>query len=394
MDLEAFIAAELPGLTDFRHRLHQIPEVAFEEVKTAAAIRNELDRIGLKYVAGVENAPTATVAWIGDTSKPCIALRADIDALPIPEKTGKPYASTHPGRMHACGHDGHMATLMGTATALLRAADQLPVCVKFLWQPAEEGGGGADRLVKAGVLDGRLGPNVSAVFGLHGWPGMKVGSVSTRPGPLMAATDTFYATFVGRGCHGAYPHMGRDPIVAAAEAVISLQQVVAREVDPTESAVVTTGVFNGGTTTNVIPKEAKIAGTLRSLSPATRELLRAAVQRRCEGIAAACGCTLDYQLEPGYPVTVNDEAMTQYVVATARKTLGAEKFIPTPRPSMGGEDFAYYLQQVPGCFFYIGVEEEGKSNHPNLHNEQFDFTDSAMVTGIRMFCAIAMNWGR
>ena len=154
---------------------------------------------------------TATVAWIGDTSKPCVALRADIDALPIVEQTGLPYASTHPGRMHACGHDGHMSMLVGSAAVLKAIVDQLPVCVKFIWQPAEEGGGGANQLCKAGVLNGRIGPKVSAIFGLHGWPGLPVGCVSTRPGPLMAATDSFIVTFTGKGCHAAFPHIGPIP---------------------------------------------------------------------------------------------------------------------------------------------------------------------------------------
>src|SRR5262249_38098512 len=163
-----------------------------------------------------------TIAWIGDTNKPCVALRADIDALPITEETGLPYTSTHAGMMHACGHDGHIATLVGVASILKSIQNDLPVCVKLLWQPAEEGGGGAEKLVAAGVLDGRIGPKVTAIFGLHGWPGLKVGLIATKPGPLLAATGNFIATFTGTGCHGAFPHLGRDPIVTAAEAVVNL----------------------------------------------------------------------------------------------------------------------------------------------------------------------------
>src|SRR5258706_8309966 len=219
-EVNNLVSAQLGGCTQLRHRLHQIPELGYEEFKTAALIREELDRLKIPYYAGVEGAPTATVALIGDPGKPCIALRADIDALPITEQTSLPYASTHEGRMHACGHDGHSATLVGAAGLLKSIARELPVCVKFIWQPAEEGGGGAKRLVDAGVLDGRLGPKVHVIFGLHGWPGIKVGSVATKPGVLLAATDCFAATFRGRGCHGAYPHLGLDPIVTAAEAVL------------------------------------------------------------------------------------------------------------------------------------------------------------------------------
>src|SRR5688572_484840 len=266
MKLAECITRQLPHTTDLRHRLHRIPELAFEEHKTAQTIRTELDHLNIPYVAGVAGAETATIAWIGDTRKPCVALRADIDALPIDEQTGCEYCSTHPGCMHACGHDGHSATLFGTLAILNAMADELGVCVKFLWQPAEEGGGGAQKLVEAGVLDGRIGPKVTAIFGLHGWPALKVGTIATKPGPLLAATDNFHATFRGRGCHGAYPHLGADPIVAACEAVLSVQQFVSRETDPTDSCVVTVGKVVAGTAVNVIPDSARIETTVRTLT--------------------------------------------------------------------------------------------------------------------------------
>src|SRR5581483_7393972 len=315
-----------------------------EEHKTAALIRAELDRLGIAHTDGVAEAPTATVAVIGDANKPCVALRADIDALPITEKTGLPYASTHAGRMHACGHDGHTATLLGVAALLKAIAGDLNVCVKLIWQPAEEGGAGAGRLVNAGVLDGRLGPKVRAIFGLHGWPGLPVGTIATKPGALLAATDNFTATFVGRGCHGAFPHMGVDPIATAAEAVLSLQKFVSREMDPTDSAVVTVGKFHAGTATNIIPDEAAIEGTARTLHEPARRQIRQAIERRCAGIASANACELRFEWFDGYPPTVNDSAMADYVAKVARDVLGQERFFPVGRPSMGGEDFAYYLE--------------------------------------------------
>jgi amidohydrolase len=393
MNFDNSIADVLPTMIDFRHRLHQIPELLFEEHKTAAAIRAELARLNIPCVAGVADAPTATIAWLGDVSKPCVALRADIDALPIVEKTGLPYTSTHPGRMHACGHDGHTATLMTAAAVQKEIADKLPVCVKFIWQPAEEGGGGANRLVKAGVLDGGIGPKVSVIFGLHGWPGIKVGSVATKPGALLAATDQFVATFIGRGCHGAYPHFGRDPIVTAAEAVLNLQQFTSRECDPTDSAVVTVGLFNAGTATNVIPDRATIEGTARTVLPATRSAIAKSIERRCAGIAAANNCQLDFTWREGYPATVNDPAMADFLAATARATLGPDRFLPVPRPSMGGEDFAYYLQQVPGCFFLVGVEPLDHSSYPSLHQDRYDFTDGAIAVGARMYCELVSRFG-
>jgi amidohydrolase len=394
MTVDDLIAPHLAHVTGLRHRLHEIPELGYEEVKTAAAIRAELDRLGVAYVAGVDNAPTATIAWIGDVSKPCIALRADIDALPITEQTGATYVSTHPGRMHACGHDGHMATLLGVAAIVKALADrgELNCCVKFMWQPAEEGGGGAERLVLAGALDGRIGPKVSAVFGLHGWPGLKVGTVATKPGALLAATDTWQATFIGKGCHAAFPHVGIDPIVVAAEAVTNLQQFVSREVNPVEPAVITVGRILGGTASNVIPDACEIEGTARTLTPTLRTKIRESIERRCRGIAAAGGCELKFEWWPGYPPTINDPAMADYVARVARQTLGDDRFYLAPFPSMGGEDFAYYLEQVPGCFFFVGVEPAGASGYPSLHSDRYDFTDAALGVGMRMFVELVRNW--
>lgn len=394
MSTEECIEQAARRAVDVRHRLHQIPELGYEEFKTAAAIREELASLGIAHVDGVPNAPTATVAIIGDTTKPCVALRADIDALPINEQTGVPYASTHPGRMHACGHDGHTATLLGVANVLRTNANALPVCVKLIWQPAEEGGGGAGRLVEAGVLSGEspLGPPVQAIFGLHGWPGLKVGTVATKPGPLLAATDNFTATFTGRGCHGAYPHMGRDPIVTACEAVLNLQQIASREVDPTDSVVVTVGQIHAGTAANVIPDTATIIGTSRTLHAGMRKAVHAAIRRKCESIAAANECSLNFSWVQGYPSTVNDPAMADYVARVAREAMGADRFLPVARPSMGGEDFAYYLEKVPGCFFLIGVEPHDKPTHPSLHSDRYDFTDAALPVGMRMFLELLRNF--
>ncbi len=377
---------------DLRHRLHQIPEMGYEEFQTADAIRAELDELKIPHIDGVPDAPTATIALIGDANQPCVALRADIDALPILEQTGLPYASRYPGRMHACGHDGHIATLMGAAAVLKSIADELPVCVKLLWQPAEEGGGGACRLVSAGVLDGRLGPPVRAIFGLHGWPGLKVGTVATKAGTLLAATDTFAATFTGRGCHGAFPHLGLDPIVTAAEAVVNLQLFVSREFDPTDSAVVTVAKFNAGTATNIIPDTATIEGTARTLNDPARAKIAAAIERRCAGIAAANGCSLAFTWTEGYPPTVNDPAMADYVGKVARATLGPDRFYVVPRPSMGGEDFSYYLEKAPGCFFLVGVEPPHSNGYPSLHSDHYDFTDSAMTVGMRMFVELVSGF--
>lgn len=392
MDFDAAIAGGILKAKDLRHRLHRIPELAFQEFQTAEMIRGELDRLGIAHIDGVADAPTATVCVIGDPAKQCVALRADIDALPILEQTGLAYASTNTGRMHACGHDGHMATLMGVAAILNEIKNELPVCVKLIFQPAEEEGGGAERLVKAGVLDGRIGPEVKAIFGLHGWPGLPVGCVATKPDVLLAATDVFKATIIGKGCHAAFPHLGVDPIAATCEAVLNLQQVVSREIDPTEPAVVTVGIVRAGTATNIIPDEASIEGTARTISGRARALVKAAVSRRIEGVVAAGGCTAKIEWIEGYPATVNDPAMADYVARTAWRVLGAGRYFPAARPAMGGEDFAYYLQKVPGCFFLVGVGPAGGGNCPSLHNDRFDFNDAALDVGMSMFMGLVRGF--
>jgi hippurate hydrolase len=381
----------LSHATELRHRLHQIPELCYEEFKTAEAIRSELDQLKIQHIDGVPDAPTATIALIGDASKPCVALRADIDALPISEKTGLPYASAHSNRMHACGHDGHVSILLGAA-AILKQSGELPVCVKLIFQPAEENGAGAQRIVRAGHLDGRMGPAVRAIFGLHGWPTLPLGLVSTKPGPIMAATDVFKATIIGKGCHGAFPHLGADPIVAMAEAIVDLQQIVSRDMDPTEPAVVTVGMIQAGMASNVIPDQATLEGTARTLSTQARAAVKAAIFRRIGAIAAAARCEARIDWIEGYPATINDPQMADYVAKIARQTLGPEHFIPAGRPSMGGEDFAYYLEEVPGCFFYLGVQPPGYDSYPSLHNAHYDFPDAAIGVGMRMMVELVTNF--
>ena len=383
---------DVDRLAQLRHRLHRIPEIAYEEFETAGVIREELIRLKIDFVAGVPDAPTATIGLIGDQSLPCVALRADIDALPIVEQTGLPYASLTEGRMHACGHDGHISMLLGAAEVLSKQANQLPVCVKLIFQPAEEGGGGAARLVRAGVLDGTLGPKVRAIFGMHGWPMLPVGAVSTRAGPVLAATDAFQVRFIGRGCHGAFPHLGHDPIITAAEAVVNLQQFVSREMDPTEPAVVTVAMFHAGTATNVIPDAAQIGGTARTLSRAARVKIAESIRRRCEHIAAANQCRAEFEWLEGYPPTINDPMATEYVAKISRGVVGPDQFIPAAGPAMGGEDFSYYLEKVPGCFFFVGICPADRDSYPPLHSDRFDFTDATLGVGVRMLVNIAKHF--
>ncbi len=382
----------LPHVIQLRHRLHAIPEIGYQEHQTADLIRQELDRLRIPHLPGPPDAATATIALIGDDRKPCIALRADIDALPITERTGAPYASTHPGLMHACGHDGHAAMLLGAAAVLKSVESDLDCCVKLIFQQAEETGRGAERLVSAGVLDGRVGPKVSAIFGIHGWPGLPVGTVSTRPGPLMAACDDFAIVIRGQGGHAAFPHTTRDPIVAAAQTIVQLQSIVSRQLDPTEPLVVSVSQISAGTATNIIPDECHLAGTVRSLSQQVRPWVKEAIEHCVQTTASAGRCQARITWRPSCPATINDPAMADFVAAVARDTLGSDQFIAAARASMGGEDFSYYLEKVPGCFFMIGLCPADCHTYPSLHSDQMDFPDAALATGIRMHVGLAKSF--
>ena len=391
MRTESIVRDELPRVTELRRAFHRVPELGFEEHETAAMIRGELDRLGLPFEAGPAGAETATVSVFGPRGKPCVALRADIDALPIEEKTGLPWQSTRPGVMHACGHDGHAATLLGAAAVLKELQHALPARVMLIFQPAEEGGGGGKRLMDAGLATGAFGPEPQAIFGLHGWPGLPTGCVSSRPGPLLAATDTFALTVRGSGGHAAMPHAARDPVVAAAEVVLNLQQVASRDFDPVEPVVVTVGKIHGGTATNVIPDEVTIEGTARTLTPQARRQVREAIARRASAAASAGGCAAEMVWHEGYPPTVNDATAFGHVARQAKQAFGPAAFVPAARPAMGGEDFAYYLEQIPGCFFLVGLQHQNKP-HPGLHSDRFDFTDAALATGMTMFTNLVMNF--
>ena len=390
-DFDALIARELPELTAIRRDIHAHPELGYTEHRTAGIVRRELDKLGVKYIAGLAGG-TGLVAHLPATdtagnSKPAVGLRADMDALPITEQTGLPYASTTPGLMHACGHDGHTTILLGAARVLSKVHRPSPVTLVF--QPAEEGGGGADRLCKEGALDGLLGNKVGRMFGLHCWPEFELGVIGTKPGPLLAATDEIRVTIKGVGAHGAFPHYSRDPIVCGAQCIIALQTIASRNVGPLDSVVVTIGKFEGGTATNVIPVEAHFIGTIRTLRAETRTLARQRVREICEHTALAMGCTAHVELNEGYPVTHNDPALTDEWFKVARSVTSDQHIVRIQDPVMGGEDFSYYGQKAPAVFFCLGIKPIGRATYPTVHKPDFDFNDDAIPLGVRMFCELA-----
>lgn len=398
--LRGVIRAELPGLVELRRELHRHPELSDHEHKTSERIQRELKALKIQFKTGLGSKGTGIVAHIPPTDaanagKPAVALRADIDALPITEATGKAYASGTPGVMHACGHDGHTTMLLGTARALLKI--DRPVPVTLLFQPAEEHGGGAEVMCRQGVLKGEagggVGPAVGRIYGLHGWPSVELGKIATRPGPLMAATDDFDVYVRGQGGHAAYPHLCHDPIVAGCTVVTALQTITARAVAPHDAVVCTVGQFNAGTADNIIPDFARLSGTIRTLTPQSRALAKERFYRITEQTCAAHGCRAEIVWRPGYPVTANDPDETERFCAIAAEAIGAGNVQRVEQPTMGGEDFAYYGQHVPACFFFLGLKPAG-ARFPALHQPDFDFNDDAIPLGIELMALAAVGGAR
>ncbi|HVX83790.1 MAG TPA: M20 family metallopeptidase [Phycisphaerae bacterium] len=378
---------------ELRHEFHRHPELGYQERLTSDLIAAELARLDIPHTRGWAGGTGIVAAISGAPSHSptarCVALRADIDALPVSEETNAPYASTIPGAMHACGHDGHMAVLLGAAALLKQHAESFHGTVKLLFQPAEEGGLGAKRMCDEGALDN---PKVDAIFGLHGWPGLKVGMVATRPGPLLASVDGFRITLTGKGGHAAAPQDCIDPILCAAACITALQSIVSREVDPNDAAVVTISQIAGGSTFNVIPDKVELNGTIRALSDARHRALLDAIERICKGVAAAHRCQVAFDYYGTTPVTANTPELADFFRETAIAALGDRGFAWAPKPAMWGEDFAFYLQHVPGCFFVLGVQPMDRDSYPMLHNPRYDFTDAAVPVGIRMMAELAVRY--
>jgi amidohydrolase len=385
-------AATAPSVA-LRRQLHAFPEVMFEERRTAATIVETLGALGIPFVDGLAGGTGVLAHLEGGDGEP-IALRADIDALPIEERTDVPWKSSIPGRMHACGHDGHVAVLLGAARVLREISKRrgLPRPVTLVFQPAEEGGGGGRMMVEDGALDGsRIGPAVARIYGLHGWPMLGLGQVATRPGPMLAASDAFEVVVEGVGGHAALPHLLRNPLLAAGAIAASLPTLPAIVASATDSAVVTPTLLRAGDAFNVIPPSARIAGTIRTLREQTRERLHRAFAERCEGLAAAYGCTAKVEIRGGYPVTVNDPETCGRFDAAMLAALGGDRVEQVSEPTMGSEDFSYYGQHVPACFYLLGLQAEGASAVPPLHSPHFDFVDDALPTGIAAMASLALE---
>ena len=385
--------AELVETVALRRAIHADPEVGLDCHRTTAKIRAALAGLPLEWREGPSTSgAVALLRGGGDThNQRTVLLRGDMDALPMTEETGLPFASRNTGAMHACGHDAHTAMLVGAARALCGRRDQLPGTVVFMFQPGEEGHHGARHMIADGLL---ADPAPDAAFALHISPNMPAGTVVTRAGPLLASTDTVRTTVRGRGGHAAMPHEAVDPIPVACALVLALQVAIAREVPVSDPAVLTITQIHAGSSHNIIPGEVELMGTLRTLSPAVRDQVRATFRRVAESIAAAHGATVETSVEDGYPVTLNDPRAVALMREVATGLGGEGAFRTMLAPMMGGEDFSYVLQQTPGAMAFLGVAPNGSdpATNPPLHNTRMTIEEAVMARGVAMHCAMATRF--
>ena len=371
--LKAHAQSLAPGLTELFEALHRCPELGRREHRTAALVRARLDALGIEYVPLADTGAAAIIR--GGKPGRTIGFRADMDALPITEETGLPYASENPGAMHACGHDFHTASLLGAAELLLARREELAGNVKLFFQPDEEDRGGAADMIAAGCMEA---PRVDAMLCCHVESLIPTGTLSVRTGPICAASNPFTVTLRGRGTHGAKPELGSDVIAAGAQIITALQTISSRRTCPTEPVVVTVGSFRAGEAGNVLPEEARFKGILRTMTAEARERVKADFCAIVSGIAAAMGVAAEIDIVESYPCCVNDRELTDLLRRAAGAVLGPENVWELEAPSLGADDFGYFSALVPGCYYYIGVGSEAKGfTYPN-HNPRFGADPDAL----------------
>ncbi len=391
--IKAIIAGELHHIIELRHDLHAHPQISFQETHAVEVICRELSEAGIEFQTGVGVTGVVGWLWPDDPKKrdlPAIALRADMDALPITEQTGLEYASKYPGVMHACGHDGHVAMLIGTARVLAKLTKFLPRPIKFFFQPAEEGDGGAEKMIADGAMDATIGGcDVSAVFAMHGLPTFSLGQLAVRTGPCMAGVTGFKIIVQGKGTHGATPHLGRNPITAGAKIVSALQNIIA-DLPDKNPAVLSICSFNAGSASNIIPDSAELSGTIRAFSDETAELIFAKIGEISSNIALDMKCETTLLSIYSYPVTTNAPQATALMRAVGQKVLGADNVPEAPLQTIA-EDFSYFTQRVPSCLAFLGLCPPNEKTCTPLHNPKFDFDDRAIPIGTEIFCRLALG---
>jgi amidohydrolase len=371
-----------------RRDFHAHPELGFQEVRTSGIVARELNALGLEVRSGVGG--TGVVALLeGSKPGPVLLIRADMDALPILEETGAPYASQNPGVMHACGHDGHTAVLLTVAKMLHAHRTELSGTVKFMFQPAEEGMGGAEKMISDGVLEN---PKVDVALGLHVWNEKPVGWIGISSGPAMAGAEIFKVKVFGKGGHGAVPHLAVDPILAAAQIITALQGIVARNVAPLQTAVVSICTIHAGETFNVIPPAAEMTGTIRTFEPAVRALVMERFEKTVHSVAEGMGCKAEIDLQMLTPATINHTDTAARVQAVADRLFPQSDVDPANYTTMGSEDFAFVLEKVPGCFFFIGSANHQKGLDAGHHHPKFDIDETSLPRGAALMAATAVDF--
>jgi amidohydrolase len=376
-------AEEIAGqVVEWRRDFHRNPEVAFQEKRTASVIRQYLENLGIPVTECAETGLRGVLQ--GDPGGKTVALRADMDALPLKEEGDKEYISQNPEAAHCCGHDGHMAILMGAVKLLSERKNEFKGNVIFLFQPSEERiPGGAKRMIEEGALEG-----VDTIFGLHLWVPLPTGVVGVVKGPMMAQPDAFTIIVRGKGGHGSMPHQTVDPILVASQIVVNAQSIVSRNMDPLKPAVVSFGTIEGGTIYNIIPSEVRLTGTVRSFEPEIKNIAKKRIEEIAEGTAKAMGASVEFSYEEGYPPLVNDETMANFVLDVAKRTLGKDKVVDID-PVMGGEDFAYFLEKVPGAFLFLGAGDGMDFPH---HHPAFDIDENVLPQGVLLMTSLALEY--
>ncbi|WP_457626862.1 M20 family metallopeptidase [Persephonella sp.] len=378
-------------IISWRRHIHMHPELSGEEKNTSRFVASKLKEFGVDEVIENFGGTTAVVGIIKGKHDVTAALRADMDALPMQEKTGKPYASRIPNVMHSCGHDAHTAILLGAAKILTGLKEHLQGNVKLIFQPCEERHdcGGAKKLVEEGVLQN---PDVSAIFGLHVFPELPAGKVGTRIGHFMASSDVFTIKIKGKGAHASRPHQGVDSVLVAAQVINTLHHMVSRKVDPLHPAVLTIGRIQGGYADNIIPDEVEMGGTVRTLSLELRDQIPKWMEHAIWGVTLSYGAAYEFDYRQGTPPVINDEKTTRFALGMMRDLLGKENVVELPEPTMGGEDFAEYLMKVPGTFIRLGIRNEEKGIKAPLHSPLFDIDEDALPVGASVMAYLAYKW--
>jgi len=383
LDLKALVLQEKDFIVRVRREFHRIPEPAYTEKKTSSAVAGFLAAEGLSVRTGVARFGVVGLMDTG-TPGPTLMMRADMDALPIAEQTGLPFASTHAGAMHACGHDAHMAMVVGAARVLNKIREHLRGSVKFVFQPAEEGPGGAKPMIDEGVMEN---PKVDYAVGCHLWPGSPEGTIGLKAGPVMAAMNRFDLRILGSQGHGAMPHLCVDALEVGTQVVNALQRIVSRQMNPMHPCVVTIGSFHAGEAFNIIPGEAVLSGTTRTFDLDVWNSWEERMRKIVQGVCDSMGARFELAFEFGYPPTINDPSMVDLVRRCAEAVVGTDKVFE-PEPTMGGEDMSYYLQKAKGCFYFLGV---GRPGGAPLHNAKFDFNEDVLLVGAETYCRIVLE---